>query len=122
MIKYTNDHEWVKEESDGFTIGISEYAIDELGEIVFVELPEENIEIKKEDEFGTIESVKTVSSLYMPIDGTITAINQKLVDEPSLLNDNAKDFEWLIKIKTDSKEQFNSLMNEKEYQDFLETL
>ncbi|MBT5954038.1 glycine cleavage system protein GcvH [bacterium] len=122
MIKYTNDHEWVKEESDGYTIGISEYAIDELGEIVFVELPEENAEIKKEDEFGTIESVKTVSSLYMPIDGTITSINQKLIDEPSLLNDNAKDFEWLIKIKTDSKEQFNTLMSEKEYQDFLETL
>ena len=121
-LRYSEDHEWVNVENDIATIGVSQYAIDELGEIVFVELPKKDMKITQKSEFGTIESVKTVSSIYAPVSGTIIDSNEKLTDQPDLVNSDPYNQGWIIKIQVENKEELDNLMTHEEYQLFLKTL
>ncbi len=118
---YTEDHEWVEFNDSIATVGISSYAVDELGEIVFVELPDVGISVEKGSEFASVESVKTVSGIYSPIDGEITAINESIVDTPELINQSPYDQGWLIKVDSKTVEK-DDLMDESSYKTFLNTI
>ena len=98
-LKYSEDHEWVKVDGDTVTIGITEFAQSELGDIVFVELPDEGDEIEKGEDFGSVESVKTVSELYAPVSGEVIEINEELEDSPELVNESPYEEAWMLKIK-----------------------
>jgi glycine cleavage system H protein len=116
---YTRDHEWAKAESDSVVIGISDYAQDQLGDIVFVEMPEEGDSFSAGDEFGTLESVKAVSELYMPIGGEIVAINEELEDSPESINQDPYGA-WIIKVKPDDPEEMDALLDRDSYYKILE--
>ncbi len=118
-LKYTKDHEWAKSSDGVLTIGINDYAQDQLGEIVFVELPEVGDTFEKDDEFGSVESVKAVSEIYIPVAGEIAEINETLEDEPELVNNSCYDHGWLIKIKPDDISQFEALLDKDAYLDML---
>ena len=121
-IKYTEDHEWVSITNNVATIGISKHAVDELGEIVFVEVPELNSEFNQKDEFGSIESVKTVSSLYSPLSGKVIEVNTNLEEKPELINDSPEENGWIIKIEIKSESELSNLMSKSDYDTYLETL
>ena len=118
-VKYTDDHEWAKADGDAIRIGISDYAQDQLGDIVFVELPEVGSSFDKGEEFGTVESVKAVSELYMPIGGEITAVNEALADEPELVNSAPYDGGWMIAIKASDPAELDALKSKADYLDML---
>lgn len=120
--RFTEKHEWVKLEKDVATVGISAYAVDELGEIVFVDLPEIGAEYEQMAEFGSVESVKTVSSLYLPISGVILEINKELLTTPDLINNSAYEEGWLVKVKISDEKEVDDLMTYDEYQLHLEAL
>lgn len=113
---YTDTHEWLKEEGGIATIGITDYAQEQLGDIVFIELPEKGKELKKEDVFGTIESVKSVSELISPVSGTVTDINESLTDSPETLNKSPYNDGWIIKIKISDASELDSLMQKEAYE------
>jgi len=118
-VKYTDDHEWTKAEGDVYRIGISDYAQDQLGDIVFVELPEIGDTFEKGDEFGTVESVKAVSELYMPISGEVTNFNELLADEPELVNNDPYGGGWMLEIKAADPSQLDSLKSKADYLELL---
>ncbi len=118
-VKYTKDHEWAKLEGDIVTIGLSDYAQDQLGEIVFVELPEEGDSFSEGDEFGSVESVKAVSEIYLPIGGDITAINEDLEDAPELVNNDCYTGGWLVKVKPEDVGELDNLMDKAAYLEML---
>jgi len=118
-VKYTDDHEWAKTDGDAIQIGISDYAQDQLGDIVFVELPEIGSSFEKGEEFGTVESVKAVSELYMPIAGEITAINEALEDEPERVNNDPYGGGWMIAIKADDPAEMDALKTKSDYLEML---
>ncbi len=118
---YTEDHEWVEIlESNKVRVGISEYAQDELGDVVFVELPEVGDEFDLDEEFGTVESVKSVSEVYAPVAGTISAVNEELEDAPELVNEDATGEGWFIEIEADEDVDTSSLLTKEEYEDTLD--
>jgi len=119
---YTEDHEWLKVDGNTALVGITNHAADELGEIVYLELLEVKENLSKGDEFGSVESVKTVSGLFSPITGKIVEINQAAVDSPDIINQSPFDEGWLIKIEFDNSEEIEELMNENDYQSFIKTL
>lgn len=121
-LKYTEDHEWVFLEDSIATVGITSHAIEELGEIVFVELPKLNSEISQMDEAGTIESVKTVSSIFAPLSGSIEEVNDELETNPSTLNEQPFGDGWIFKIKVEDDLEYQDLMTHEEYATFLENL
>jgi glycine cleavage system H protein len=114
-VKYTEDHEWAKLDGDVATIGISDYAQDQLGDIVFVELPETGSSFDKGEEFGTVESVKAVSELYMPLSGEIVEINPDLEDAPEQVNSDPYGGGWMMKIKIADTAEFEALMDKDAY-------
>ncbi len=115
---YTNEHEWVMVEEDVAYIGISDYAQHSMGELVFIDLPEEGDEFEKGDAFGAVESVKAASDVYMPISGEVLEVNENVSDNPALVNEDA--FEnWLIKIKPSDLEELGELMNSEQYETYL---
>lgn len=115
---YTNEHEWVMVEEDVAYIGISDYAQHSMGELVFIDLPEEGDEFEKGDAFGAVESVKAASDVYMPISGEVLEVNENVSDNPALVNEDA--FEnWLIKIKPSDIEELGELMNSEQYETYL---
>ena len=114
-VRYADDHEWAKKIGDTVRIGISDYAQDQLGDIVFVELPEVGSTFNKGDEFGTVESVKAVSELYMPIGGEVTAINETLTDEPELVNTDPYGGGWMIEVKAGDPAEMDSLKSKTDY-------
>jgi glycine cleavage system H protein len=118
-LKYTDDHEWAKANGDAIRIGISDYAQDQLGDIVFVELPDVGSSFDKGEEFGTVESVKAVSELYMPISGEITAINEALADEPELVNSAPYEGGWMIEVKAGDPAELDALKSKADYLDML---
>nr|WP_319394227.1 glycine cleavage system protein GcvH [uncultured Desulfobacter sp.] len=118
-VKYTDDHEWAKVEGDLVSVGISDYAQDQLGEIVFVELPETGDTFGKGDEFGSVESVKAVSEIYLPISGEIVEVNEDLEDAPELVNTDCYDKGWLVKIKPDDLSEMDSLKDQAAYLEML---
>ena len=121
-LKYTKEHEWVRAES-GTTVvvGITEYAADELGDVVFVELPDVGAEVTAMGVFGEIESVKAVSELYSPVSGTVVERNEELDDTPELVNDLAYREGWMIKIELSDPSQLDGLMSAADYEQFLAT-
>lgn len=119
-LKYTREHEWIKDNGDGtVTIGITDFAQGELGDIVFVELDPEGTEISKDDTFGTVEAVKTVSDLYAPVDGEIIEINEALEDEPESVNDDPYGDGWMVKVKLDDESQLEDLLNSEQYEEVI---
>ncbi|CCK80256.1 glycine cleavage system protein GcvH [Desulfobacula toluolica] len=118
-VKYTKDHEWATLSGDTVTIGINDYAQDQLGEIVFVELPEIGDTFSIGDEFGSVESVKAVSEIYIPISGEVVQINESLEDAPELVNESCYDNGWIIKIKPDDVSQLDNLMDKAAYLEML---
>ncbi len=116
-LKYTKDHEWIKTENDTAIVGITDFAQSSLGDIVFTELPEAGTEVKKGDSFGVVESIKSVSDLYSPIDGTIIESNALLESAPELINQGPYE-NWLIKIKPNDLNDLNHLLTASEYQKF----
>ncbi|KHF32225.1 Glycine cleavage system H protein [Paenibacillus sp. P1XP2] len=120
---YSKDHEWVEKVSGNVVrIGISDFAQHQLGDIVFVELPEEGASVQAEESIGTIESVKTVSDLFCPVSGQVTKINPRLGDEPELVNDEPYDAGWMaeIEVEGDLEEQLSALLSPEQYAEFLE--
>lgn len=115
---YTEDHEWAMEVGNTVKIGISDYAQDQLGDIVFIEMPEEGDTFAKGDEFGTLESVKAVSELYIPLSGTVVEVNGDLEDEPELLNEDPND-NWIIIIEPSDISEMEELMSSATYLDIL---
>lgn len=118
-VRYTEDHEWAKIVGSTVRIGVSDYAQDQLGDIVFVEFPEVGDSFEKGEEFGSLESVKAVSELYLPISGEIVAINEDLSDSPELINEDPY-VNWIVEIKPADKSELEELMNAEQYMDMLE--
>ena len=121
-LRYTDDHEWIKADGNTVRVGISDYAQDQLGDIVFVELPEVGDSFEKGEEFGTVESVKAVSELYMPISGEVTAINESLADEPELVNGDPYGGGWMIDIKAGDPGELDALKSKADYLEMLKGL
>lgn len=121
-IRFTEDHEWVRVDGDEATVGISDYAQNALGDVVFVELPSEGAEIKKGDEAAVVESVKAASEVYAPVTGTITATNGKLDEEPELVNASPMDDGWFFKMTLADKGELDELMDEDAYEKYVADL
>lgn len=115
---YSEDHEWVKVEGDLAYIGITDFAQGQLGDIVYVELPDLDDEIEQEEDFSAIESVKAASDVYMPVSGKVVEVNENLLDNPELLNADAYE-NWIIKVELTDKSQLDDLMSSKEYEELL---
>ena len=116
---YTNDHEWLKVDGDEAYVGLSDYAQDQLGDIVYVELPEIDDEFEKEEAFSAVESVKAAADVFMPVDGKVTAVNEELLDDPALINQDPYEA-WIIKVELTDKSQLDELMTDEEYEKFLD--
>jgi len=112
---YAKDHEWARSEGDKVRVGISDYAQDQLGDIVFVELPQVGTRHPKGEQFGTVESVKAVSELYMPVGGEVLSVNKALEDSPELLNKEPYESGWIIEIKLNEPGELKNLMNRDAY-------
>ena len=112
---YTQEHEWIRVDGKNATVGITHFAQDQLGDIVFVELPEVGTLIEQENPFGVVESVKTVSDLYAPISGTVTAVNKDLEANPEQVNDEPYNKGWIIKIELTNKNELKNLMSPEDY-------
>jgi glycine cleavage system H protein len=118
-LKYTNDHEWIRVEGTEAYVGVTDYAQNELGEIVFVDISSVGESIEKEGVFGSIEAVKTVSDLLMPVDGEVLEVNETLEDQPELVNSDPYGEGWIIKISVADASQLNELLDVKAYQAFI---
>ncbi|CAH2091481.1 unnamed protein product [Euphydryas editha] len=119
--KYTDRHEWVTVENNIGTVGISNYAQESLGDVVFAQLPEPGTEIKEGDECGALESVKAASEIYSPLSGTVTEKNADVEKKPGLINTSCYDKGWLFKLKVSKPDELKDLMNEAQYEKFLKT-
>jgi len=120
-LKYTKDHEWVKIENDILVIGITDFAQGELGDIVYVEVETLNENLKSGEVFGTVEAVKTVSDLFMPISGEIIEYNENLIENPELINSDPYNQGWIIKVKPSELKEVDSLINFDEYKKIIGT-
>lgn len=118
-LKFTEDHEWIRIDGDIGTVGITDYAQEQLGDVVFVEVPEVGKELTKGDEAAVVESVKAASEVYAPLDGEVTEVNDSLADEPSLVNSAAMADGWFYKLKLADKGQLEGLMDEAAYKEFV---
>ena len=114
-LKYTKDHEWVKLEGDVATIGITEFAQGELGDIVYVEVDTEGDTLSAEEVFGSVEAVKTVSDLFLPVDGEVLELNPEINDAPELINEDPYGAGWIIKLKVSDVSQVEGLMTSEDY-------
>ncbi len=119
-LRYSESHEWVQSDGDKVKIGISDYAQDQLGDIVFVEMPAVGDTFEKGAEFGTVESVKAVSELYLPIAGEVVAVNTTLEDAPESINNSPYTDGWMIQVKPDDPSEIESLMTKDAYVDSLQ--
>lgn len=112
---YTKDHEWAQVDENIVTIGVTEFAQEQLGEIVYVELPEEGAKVNQGESFGVVESVKAASDLYAPVSGTVIEVNMALLEDPSSLNDDPMNDGWLIRIEMDSEKELANLIRVPDY-------
>ena len=118
-LKYTKDHEWIRVEGDVAYVGITDFAQSELGEIVYIDITTEGETVESEETFGTIEAVKTVSDLFMPVTGEVLEVNAELEDAPELINEDAYGKGWLIKVAVADPAQVNELLSAEEYQQLI---
>src|ERR1700747_3671496 len=114
-LMYTKDHEWASVDENMCTVGITEYAQDTLGEVVYVELPEEGQKVTQGEPFGVVESVKAVSDLVAPVSGTVIEVNMSMMDNPGTLNDDPMNDGWLIRIEMDTEKELANLMRAPDY-------
>ena len=119
---YTKEHEWVRVEDSEAVVGVTDYAQQQLGDVVYVELPESGTEVVKGDTFGVVESVKAVSDLYCPLSGTVTEINEALVDKPELVNQEPYGSGWMIKIELSDEAELDGLLSAREYEQIVAEL
>ena len=122
MKYYTEDHEWVEVNGDEAIVGISEYAADELGEVTYVELPEEDDDFIIGDRLGELEAAEGTSDLYSPISGTVAAVNEALVDDPAIINDSPEDKGWICKLVNIDSSELDDMMDEEAYQKYISSL
>lgn len=118
-LRYSREHEWVRVKGNIVTVGVTDYAQDQLGEIVFVELPAEEEEFAKDDAFGVVESVKSVNDLYAPVSGKIVEINDPVVDSPELVNEDPYSEGWLVKIEMSDPKDLKDLMTATQYEAYI---
>lgn len=118
-LKYTKDHEWIKVEGDTVTVGITDFAQGELGDIVYVEVDTLDETLEKEEVFGTVEAVKTVSDLFLPVSGEIIEFNESLEDEPEKVNNDPYGEGWMVKIKLTNTEELDDLLSAEEYKEII---
>ncbi len=119
-LKYTQEHEWVKAEGEIATIGITDYAQSELSDIVYLELPEVGKTLQKGDVITTLEAVKTVADVYTPVSGEIIEVNEKLKDQPGLINEDPYGEGWIVKIRMSNPDELNELLSAEEYKNIIE--
>lgn len=118
-LKYTKDHEWIRVDGDIATIGITDFAQGELGDIVFLEIETEGEDLDIEEIFGTVEAVKTVSDLFMPVSGKVEEVNPALEDNPALVNDSPFGEGWMIKVKMSDTSELDNLLSASDYKDLV---
>ena len=118
-MKYTEEHEWILPEGDLMVVGITDHAAEQLGDVVFIELPEEGTEVAKDDEIVVIESVKAASDILAPLDGEIVEVNDALADNPGLVNEDAMGEAWFFKMRASDASQMDDYMDEAAYKDFI---
>ncbi len=118
-LKYSKEHEWVKVEGQTATIGITDFAQSELGDIVFVELPEAEDELTEGETFGSVESVKTVSELYSPVLGKVIEVNEGLEDEPEAVNESPYEKAWMVKVELSDESQLDALLSAADYEQMI---
>ncbi|MFW6137714.1 MAG: glycine cleavage system protein GcvH [Spirochaetota bacterium] len=118
-LKYTSEHEWARIEADTATVGVTDYAQQSLGDVVYVELPETGMNLEKGKEFGVVESVKAASDIYSPLSGEVVEANEQLQDHPEYINQSPYEKGWIIKIKIEDPSEAEELMDAKAYQDYL---
>lgn len=118
-MKFTEEHEWLRVEGDVVVVGITEHAAEQLGDVVFIELPDAGTEVVKDDEVVVIESVKAASDILAPIDGEIVEVNEMLVDEPGKVNEDAQGDAWMFKMKVADASQMDEMMDEAAYKKFI---
>jgi len=119
-LKYSKEHEWARPEKEGPVVGITDYAQESLGEIVYVELPEEGSQVSTAEAFGVVESTKAVSDLYAPVSGTVLEVNDSLLDNPELINEDPYEDGWMIRIAMSDESELEKLMDAAEYATFIE--
>jgi glycine cleavage system H protein len=117
--RYTREHEWIHVEGDMGLVGITSHAQEQLGDVVYVELPKPGARLQASQSFGTVESVKAVSDLYAPMSGEVSEVNGSLIEEPQKLNDDPHQGGWLIKVKLSDKSEFEKLLTAEQYEQFL---
>jgi glycine cleavage system H protein len=115
MLKFTSDHEWIRVENDSATVGITQYAQEKLGDLVFVQLPKPGAALQAGGAAAVVESVKAASDVYAPINGEVTAVNQQVVDNPTLINSDPAGAGWLFKLRIADRSQLDGLMDETAY-------
>jgi glycine cleavage system H protein len=118
-LKYTKDHEWVKLEGNIAIVGVTDFAQSELGDIVYVEVDTIDETLNKDEVFGTVEAVKTVSDLFLPMSGKIIEFNESLSDSPESINDSPYDDGWIIKVEVSNPDEINQLLDNKDYSDLI---
>lgn len=121
-LRYTKDHEWIRVEGDVGTVGISDYAQEQLGDVVYVELPEVGKTVAQAEEAAVVESVKAASEVYAPVSGEVVAVNQALEDDPALVNSAATGAGWFLKLKLSAPAEVDGLMDEAAYTDYVASL
>ena len=120
-VKFSNDHEWVRADGDIFVVGISAHAAEQLGDVVFVELPETGKTYAKGDDMAVVESVKAASDIYAPISGEVVEVNNAIVDDPSKVNEDPQGAAWFVKLKASDASELDALMDEAAYAQFIES-
>ncbi len=116
--KYSKDHEWAKVEGDNVLVGVTDFAQKQLTDIVFVELPEKGKRVEKDKQMAVIESVKSVSDVFCPVTGEVVEVNEKLKDNPEVINKDPYGEGWIVKVRVENKDELNNLMSVQEYENF----
>ena len=119
---YSKDHEWLKVEGDTGTVGITDHAQNSLGDVVYVELPKEGEKFAAHDTFGSVESVKAVSELFLPVAGEVTEVNESLTDEPEKVNTDPYGAGWMLRVRLSNRGEVDSLLSAAEYEDYIGSL
>lgn len=119
QLKYTREHEWIRVEGDEIVIGVTDFAQGELGDVVFIEIETEGESLSRGDTFGTIEAVKTVSDLYMPVDGKVLEVNPALEDTPELVNSKPYEEGWMVRVKVSDASQLDDLLDANAYRELI---
>jgi glycine cleavage system H protein len=119
-LKYSKEHVWLRIEGNRAVVGITDFAQEELGVVAAVELPDEGDEVEQEDSMGSIEARKTVAELYAPVTGTVLAVNDEIIDNPTLINDDPYDGGWLVELELEDRDELKALMSADDYADYVE--